>query len=134
MKKILLETAELCYSDEGILYIRLLENAEIDLTRSKEMQRASVEITKGDKFVALIDARAKVTVTKEAREWGSTKEAHGKMIAQAIWVNSLANRLVGNFIIQFHKPYAPTKLFSDENTALEWLRGQKSMNDGNSSR
>jgi len=47
------------------------------------------------------------------------------MQAKAIIVNSMANRIVGNFIIKFHKPIAKTRLFSDEETALAWLREQK---------
>jgi hypothetical protein len=111
--------------EEGILHIELIENTEIDLKESKLMQRTSLEITEGKKFVALIDARAEVIISKESREWGSTPEAQKNMLAQAIVVNTLANKLIGNFIIQFHKPPAKTRLFSDERSALRWLKEQK---------
>ncbi len=111
--------------EDGVLSIQLLANCEIDLSESKLMQKVSLEITNGKKFVALIDAREAFFVSKESREWGSTAEAQKNMVAQAIVVNSTANRLVGNFIIQFHKPIAKTRLFSDEKSALEWLRDQK---------
>ncbi len=112
--------------EAGILHIVLIENSEIDLEESKLMQQQSQLLTEGKKFVALIDARTKVFVTKESREWGSTAEAQKNMIAQAILINSLANRLVGNFIIKFHKPVAKTALFTDETSALKWLRTQLS--------
>jgi uncharacterized Fe-S cluster-containing protein len=111
--------------EDGILSIQLLANSEIDISESKLMQKLSLEITRGEKFVALIDAREAFFVSKESREWGSTAEAQKNMVAQAIVVNSLANRLIGNFIIQFHKPIAKTRLFSDEKSALQWLRDQK---------
>lgn len=111
--------------EEGILFIRLMEDSEIDIDESKLMQQKSLAITEGKKFVALIDARAQIVVSKESREWGSTAEAQKNMLAQAIIVNSMANRIVGNFIIKFHKPIAKTRLFSDEETALVWLREQK---------
>lgn len=110
--------------EEGILHIVLIENSEIDLEESKLMQQKSQLLTGGKKFVALIDARTKVFVTKESREWGSSAEAQKNMIAQAILINSLANRLVGNFIIKFHKPVAKTALFTDEASALKWLKNQ----------
>jgi hypothetical protein len=113
--------------EDGILFIQLLENSEIDLTESKAMHQVSIEITQHRKFVALIDARSHVVVTKESREWGSSPEAQKNMIAQAVLVDSLAAKLIGNFIIQFHKPIAKTKLFSDEVTALAWLREQKNV-------
>lgn len=110
--------------EEDILHIVLLEDSEIDLEESKLMQQKSLLLTEGKKFVALIDARAKVNVSKESREWGSSAEAQKNMVAQAILINSLANRLVGNFIIKFHKPVAKTALFTDEASALKWLRKQ----------
>ncbi len=113
--------------EDGILLISLLEGAEIELEESKLMQSTSLQITKGKKFVALVDARARVNVSKESREWGSTPEAQVNMLAQAIIVNSLPNRIVGNFIIKFHNPSAKTKLFSDEESALAWLREQKKL-------
>lgn len=111
--------------EEGIIHITLFENSEIDLVESKNMQQMSWSLTKGKPFVALIDARVNIEVSKEAREWGSTPEAQKNMLAQAVLVNSIANKLVGNFIIKFHKPIAKTRLFSDEETALLWLREQK---------
>lgn len=118
-------TAVISFVEEGILRITLLENSEIDIVESKKMQKLAAEFTKGEKYAALIDARTQVVVSREAREWGSSPESLKDTIAQAILVNSLANRLIGNFIIQFHKPMAPTKLFSDETAAIEWLREQK---------
>jgi hypothetical protein len=124
-KSIPTRCADLTYlTQEGILRIRLLENSDIDLEESKKMQEVSLNITNNKQFVALIDARAKVTLSKESREWGSTPEAQKNMLAQAIVVNSLANKLVGNFIIQFHKPVAKTRLFSDEEIAMRWLKEQ----------
>jgi len=125
VRSILLKTAEIKYSrSERILFVRLLEGAEIELEDSKEMFRATMELTGGDKFVALVDGRATVQLSKEAREWGSSPEAHKNLIAQAIWTTSLANVLIGKFIIRVQKPVAKTELFYTEKTALAWLRKQ----------
>ena len=117
--------------EEGILVVRLLENSDVDLEESKQMQRKSLQMTSGKRFVSLIDARVKLNVTKESREWGSTPEAQKNMIAQAIVVTSLANKLVGNFIIQVHKPKAKTRMFSDESQAIAWLKDQLLLEQGN---
>jgi hypothetical protein len=100
------KSATFSMMEEGILRIKIIEGSEIDLAESKMSHKVSLEVTNYKKFVALIDARANIVVTKEAREWGSSPEAQENMFAQAILVNSLANRLIGNFIIQFHKPIA----------------------------
>src|SRR5471030_899464 len=106
LKSVSTKCAKFSIIEEGILHIQLLANSEIDLEESKTMQKISLDITDGKKFVALVDARAAIVVSKESREWGSTAEAQVNMLAQAIVVNSLANRLIGNFIVKFHKPIA----------------------------
>ena len=113
--------------EEGILRVQILDNSEINLEESKIMQKISLQITKDKKFVTLVDARVQVVVSKESREFGSSPEGQKNMLSQAILVDSLANRLIGNFIIQFHKPIAITRLFSDETTAIEWLKEQKKI-------
>jgi len=111
--------------DDCIVFIKLHEDVEIDLEESKIMLETSKKLIHDNKYLTLIDARTKVTVTKESREWGATEEAQKNLVAQAFVVNSVANKLVGNFIIQFHKPKARTRLFSDLESALKWLKEQK---------
>lgn len=119
------KTATISFIEDGILRIKLLENSEIDLEESKAMHKITREITKGENFVVLIDACSRVVVSRESREWGSSPEILKNTLAQAIVVDSLANKLIGNFIIQFHKPIAKTRLFSNEPEAIAWLREQK---------
>jgi hypothetical protein len=116
------EIAELSMLEENILYTRLLEGAEINLESSRGLFAISKKLTQGKFYAALTDGIASVTITKEAMEFGASAEANEFLIAQAILVHSLANRLLGNFIIKFHKPKAPTKLFNDREAALAWLR------------
>ncbi len=118
------KTAEFSYLEEDILLVNLIEDAEIDIIDVDESFEATMQVTQGKKYAAFIDAAKSVHVTSEARAYGARKEFQLNLIAQAIFINSLANRIVGNFIIRFNKPYAPTKLFSDKQAALIWLREQ----------
>jgi hypothetical protein len=122
MDKITTEIAELFYVEEDIFCTRLKEGAEIDIFRAKENFVASQQITQGKRYAAFSDARGFMSITKEAMAFGSAKECNDPIIAHAILVNSLPNRLMGNFIIKFHRPPAPTRLFTDEQEALTWLR------------
>jgi hypothetical protein len=121
MDMVVSNIAEMSFS-EGILYTRLLEGKEIDLPNALDNFEKSKTLTKGRRFATLTDARATVTITKEAMAFGSGKEANENLIAQAILIQSLANRIVGNFMIKFHKPLAPTRLFSNRDEAIAWLR------------
>jgi hypothetical protein len=124
MSNIRSRIAELSFSDEGILHVRLLEGMEIDLENAMENFEISKQLTKGKRYAAFTDARATLTITKEAMAFGSGKVANENLIAQAILIQSLANRILGNFMIKFHKPLAPTRLFSKEEEAMDWLRAQ----------
>ncbi len=116
------EIAELSYLEEDIFYTKLHEGAEINLENANANFLTAKQITQGRRYAALSDGIANVTITKEAMEFGASKEANEFLIAHAIVVTSLANRLIGNFIIKFHKPPAPTKLFNNQEDALIWLR------------
>ncbi len=122
MENIITKTAVLSYLEKDIILVKILENAEIDVPESEENFLASMELSEGKRYAILVDACVPVQVTPEARVYGSHPERQKKLIAQAIVVNSLANRLIGNFLIKFNKPPAPTQLFADYETALKWLR------------
>jgi hypothetical protein len=122
MKKILTSTAEYTVIEEPIYLCRMLEGAEVDVKESDENFMAMIEISESQPYAVLVDARVPTTITKEAREKSGMGEQKKNLIAMAIVVTSLANRIVGNFIIRFHALDIPTKLFSDYDEALNWLR------------
>jgi hypothetical protein len=67
----------------------------------------------------LLDANVAGDISHEARdEFAKSKYR----LAVAIVTNSLANKLLGNFFIKFHKPLSSSRIFSDEPSAIEWLR------------
>jgi hypothetical protein len=122
MERVTTDIAELYYIEEDIFFTRLLQEKEIDLDKAKANFEASKLITKGRRYAAFTDGRGFMSITKEAMAYGGTPEVNDPVIAHAILINSLANRLLGNFIIKFHKPAAPTRIFTSESEALEWLR------------
>ena len=122
MKSIVTRTAEYSCLEEDIYLCKLIEGVEIDVEDTNDNLKATMEIAEGKFYAVLVDGRVQVSITKEGMANSVRPEFHKNLIANAILVNSLANRLVGNFIIKFHKPSSPTKLFSDYTAALEWLR------------
>jgi hypothetical protein len=45
---------------------------------------------------------------------------HGK--ADAFVIHSLPQKILGNFFLKFKQPSIPTKFFSSEKSAIEWLK------------
>jgi hypothetical protein len=115
-------TAEYSIVENNILHCRMLPDVEVDVADIEENLAATLALTLGKRYVVLVDARDGNGMTKDAMERVNQPKSYLNLIAQGIVVTSLANRLISNFIIRFHKPSSPTQLFPNEEQALAWLR------------
>jgi len=104
-----------------ILRLTVFEGVDLEFEDILEMAAAFRKISNGEKFAVLLDATKPFTVSSEARTFIASKELTSDRMAAAFVTKSLANRIVGNFFIKFNKPATPTKLFSEEALAMEWL-------------
>ncbi len=110
-----------------IFRIEFFNGAGIDLTDAELIHETLTSLAQGNKYCILLDAQHQFTTTPESRAFVA-KKVSGR-IAFAIVTKSIANRLVGNFFIQFNKPVSPTRLFADEDAAIQWLKEQKEQFD-----
>lgn len=115
------DTAAIEYSDEGIVKVRVLPEAVVDLAEAQRTISAILELTRGDRFLLFIDKRNLKDVSPEASSYYASKEVTKHIIANGILVSSLATRLIANFFIRFNKPASPVKLFTSEKDASQWL-------------
>lgn len=123
MKTIQTKVAIISYNSiERIVYMKILDGAEIELENAIQNQEAVKLLTNNEKHLLVVDARGiDVYVSKEARAFSADRIPSAPCIAKAFIVNSTANRLIGNFYINFNKPKVPTKIFSTIEKATEWL-------------
>jgi hypothetical protein len=75
-----------------------------------------------EKFPLLIDARGIKSITREARSFFTTNGRETNTIAFAIVIDSSVSKVVGNFFLGINKPAVPTRLFLNENLAIQWLQ------------
>lgn len=122
MSEIVLSSAKIEFNSAlRLVTISPFEGTTIDAEEYRDQFKAAQQLTNGVPAGVLIKTAPFLNVTKAARE-ESLKPEHLKYIlAQAIVVENLANRIVGNFYIRFHQPSVPTKLFSNQEDALQWL-------------
>ena len=114
------------YIENDILFLRVKKDADFTLEAAIEGVKVRKEIQKGKKFPVLLDTRKMFQVAKEANEYGASKEVSELSSAMAILAGkSMASRIIGNFFIRFNKPFIPTKLFKEEEKAIEWLTSFK---------
>jgi hypothetical protein len=121
MKTIQTKVAYFSYDSRSrILRMKILEDASIEVENAIQNYEAASSLTNGEKHLLLVDAQANVYISKETRIYSAQTKPNSPL-AMALIVNSTANRLIGNFYINFNKPKVPTKLFPNEEKALRWL-------------
>ncbi len=108
--------------EEGILRIKVIEGAHMDLQSMKEDAAANIELMGDKKALALFDSRVFFTIEKDARDYVKSGIVDPTRIATAVLTDKLGVRLLVNFFIRFNKPTTPMKMFGDEESALKWLR------------
>jgi hypothetical protein len=107
--------------EDGILWLRPIEGAVIDLAAFIEDDKTTPELTGGKKALALYDGRANFTETPDAKAFIKSRILERSRIATAVLTDKLFMRLLVNFVNNFAKPKSPVKMFSNEKKAKEWL-------------
>jgi len=106
---------------EGIIRTEAKPGVDIVLGFAIENSLIVNELCRGRKHPLLIDLKHLKSITKEARAYFSTRDRETDICAFGFLIHSAFQRMVGNIFIQFNDPPIPTRLFTDENAALQWL-------------
>lgn len=111
-------TVTLC--DDGILRITFVENAEIHLDESKEIVEKMNHDTQ--KWLIFADISGIKYKSKESRDYFASEVVTRHIKAIAFFVNSSLSTFLGNLYTIISKPDVPTRLFTSEQKAIEWLK------------
>lgn len=109
---------------EGIIRTEAKAGVHIVLGFAIENSLVVNELCRGRKTPLLIDLKNLKSITPQARAYFSARDRETDICAFAFLIHSAFQRMVGNIFIQFNNPPIPTRLFTDETAALEWLRSQ----------
>lgn len=110
--------------EDVVVVITVKEGHDIDLPEMWENYNASIELNPKGDYPVLFETIGFVNISKEARELAAGKEMAKNSCAMAIMIDNIALRIFGNFYIKVNKPQRPTKLFTDRNEAIQWLKRQ----------
>lgn len=108
---------------EGIIRTEAKPGVDIVLGYAIENSLVVNELCRGRKHPLLIDLKHLKSITPQARAYFSARDRETDINAFGFIIHSTFQRMVGNIFIQFNNPPIPTRLFTDEATALDWLRG-----------
>ena len=98
-----------------------MKNLEIGKEDIIEMHKITLILTEGEQYASIFSAEDFFSITTEARTEGSKPYYSQNLIAQALVVKNLAQRLIGNFIMRINKPVRDTKMFAGKAEAKVWV-------------
>lgn len=108
--------------EDSIVHVTFKEGITIDVPMQMRLLDSYNEICAGKKLPFLFEAMNHVTIIKEAKENAIKIEHLSPICASAVFVTSLAYRLIAEFYIKIHKPKNPFKIFKTREAAIEWLK------------
>ena len=111
------------WREENILRGQAADGAEATLDSAREQVAAQrQQLDDGKPLPFLMDIRRARSLSREARNYFASDEAAQVFAATALLVSSPLSRAIGNFFLGLNKPKMQTRLFTDENEALAWLK------------
>ena len=113
--------------DNGILHSEYKYQFEMNLENSEEIYTLRKQISEGKKQYFLYDISNLKSMSKGARDYGSS---HGMedLAASAIIINSSITLLIYNIFIKLKKVEIPVKAFRNKEEAIDWLNKIKKLN------
>lgn len=108
--------------EDGIMYGEYKEDVVIDLEAAKKVAEDRIKLCNNTSYPFLGTTRGLQNFSREAREYFSEEPGTRFMKKLAIISTSTIDRMVGNFFLKINHPTVPTRLFSNKEDALKWLR------------
>lgn len=108
--------------EKGILENTFKGGFIIEDTDMHELRAANLSLVGDNTYTVLVQAEELINFSVKARELVASEAFKGNNIAKALLFQSLGQRIIANFYLKIHKPFIKTKLFSDREKALIWLR------------
>jgi hypothetical protein len=116
------------YEKKSYLEYCIAEGATIDVEAAEEGKKRITELSPGLKFYVLAEGYNFFTLTIGARKLCATKEFSDNTIAIAFYTTNISLLLLGEMYLKINKPVVSTKIFSNRDTAKEWLNEQMRIN------
>ena len=106
---------------DGIVEIRVADNHTCTVEEAQDISRVIRVLGKGKPVPVLRIAGEHSSVADGVREYAASALSQKNMVADAIVIRSLPQRILGNFYLKMNRPEKPTRLFNSETEAEAWL-------------
>ena len=117
------------FGSDNILYTDCFPNTIMTLEDGKESTRISAEMVSNIPRPLFCDLTNVVKMTQDCRRHFAGPE-HARTFSKcALIVSSPISKIIGNFFLGLNKPLKPTRLFTNKEDALNWLKEDSSDQD-----
>lgn len=108
--------------DEGILFFEYKPNTTINLEVARRVVADRVAFQNERQLPVFCDMRGIISTDKAGRDF-LAKSGSLLATAVALIVSEKVSMTLSAFYLEINKPSVPTQIFTDEQEALEYLRG-----------
>lgn len=91
------------------------------LDDARDAVRVTFEVAGDKRRPVLVDLRGIRYQSRQARDYLSSGEMERMFAAVALLVESPVSQVIGNFFMRLRQQPIPTRLFNEEQQAVEWL-------------
>jgi hypothetical protein len=109
--------------DDNIFRYIAINNCTIDMDTLEKMTQTGDSWNGTNLCANLIDVRNMMFIDNKTREYAAA-QYRTHVAGQAILIDSKISSYFANIFLKFSKPKVPTKLFTDEDDAIKWLKKQ----------
>ena len=110
--------------EDDIVCNQVIPNAELVLEDAVDGVENYYKLSKENRLPLIVDIRKIHSISAEARAHFSRERLNDfPPPGTAILISSAVSKVIGNFFIGLNRLAIPTKLFTDENKAVAWLKG-----------
>lgn len=113
---------EMWIDEFGILRTVMKEGMHVTLQDAEAHIAAGLELTGGNKHPILVNFQNIKSMDRSARAFYAGSNTTRLEKAVAIVIGSPIGQIIGNFFIGLNRSTVPTRLFTSEETAMEWLK------------
>lgn len=107
---------------DGIIQIDMKANNTLQLVDARQMVTSFAEVGGGKKYPLLFIAGDFALASPDARKYASGNEANQYTLASVFVVKNSIQKIMGNAYITFNKPITPTKIMTNKEAAITWLK------------
>jgi len=112
---------------DGILYCDFTYNIHLDLETARNYVEQRLLYSEGTSYPVCINMTKVKSVDREARAY-LAKEGAALITAGALITNSPLSNFIANIFLSLNKPTTPSRLFTNEKDACDWLKNYINCN------